>query len=646
MAIICFVFFSLLQILSLASTHPLDPLSPSELRQVQSIVKGSVVGNLSFHYVGLDDPDKAAVLSSLDGAGNPPRRAAVLLRVGPETREIILDLSENSVVSDRVYGGTGYPMLTFEELIAANKLPLTYPPFMASIKKRGLKIDDVVCGSYTIGWYGEKKRRGREVRVMCYYVEETVNLYMRPIEGITVTVDLDQMKVIGFYDRIVVTVPKAEGTDYRGSRQRPPYPPKLKPIAVVQPKGPSFTINGNTVRWANWEFHLAFDMRAGPMISLASIYDLDKAESRRVLYRAFISELFVPYMDLTEEWYYRTFMDAGEYGFGHCAVPLQPLRDCPENAVFMDGYFTGQDGTPGKISNVFCLFERHAGDITWRHTEVLIPGQVIIEVRPEVSLVVRMISAAGNYDYIVDWEFKQSGAIKAKIGLTGLLEARGSNYTHTDQIEEQVYGTLLAQNTLGVHHDHFLLYHLDLDVDGDANSFVKSTLKTTRVSPIRSPRRSYWKVVSETAKTESDARLQLGLNPAELVVVNPNKKTKVGNPVGYRLIPEALVTSILSDNDYAEIRGAFSKYNLWITPYNKSEKWAGGLYADQSRGEDSLAVWSLRSREIENKDIVMWYTVGFHHVPYQEDFPIMPTISGGFELRPTNFFEHNSVLKI
>ncbi|XP_057467952.1 amine oxidase [copper-containing] alpha 3, peroxisomal-like isoform X1 [Actinidia eriantha] len=647
-------FFLLSNTLFLTSTHqyhPLDPLTPSELSRVRTIVKGSNPSpdfNLTFHYVGLDEPDKQTILSwILDPCTKkPPRRALVNTRAGKKTREIVVDLSKNSVISNRVYDGDGYPMLTFEEQIAANKLAMSYAPFRASISKRGLKLEEVVCESFTIGWYGEKTGNNRVVRVMCYYLDGTVNLYMRPIEGITLTVDLDTMKIMKYYDRLMVPVPKAEGTEYRESEQKPPFVQSLKAITVLQPEGPSFSIDGNTVRWVNWLFHLGFDMRAGQVISLASIYDLDKDEYRRVLYRAYISELFVPYMDLTEEWYYRTFFDTGEYGFGLCAVPLEPLRDCPANAVFMDGYFTGQDGTPGTIPNVFCIFERHAGDVIWRHTESGIPGRVVREVRPEVSLVVRMVSAVGNYDYIVDWEFKQSGTIKFTVGLTGLLEVRGSIYTHTDQIQEEVYGTLLAENTMGAHHDHFLVYHLDLDVDGEANSFVKSTLQTTRVSNTKSPRKSYWTVVSETAKTESNARIQLGSKPAELVVVNPNKKTKVGNPVGYRLIPGSVAGSILSDDDYAQIRGAFSKYHVWVTPYNKSEKWAGGLYADQSQGDDNLAIWSLRNREIENKDIVLWYTLGFHHVPCQEDFPLMPTLSGGFELRPANFFEHNPVLKI
>jgi len=126
------------------------------------------------------------------------------------------------------------------------------------------------------------------------------------------------------------------------------------------------------------------------------------------------------------------------------------------------------------------------------------------------------------------------------------------------------------------------------------NSFVKSKLETVKVKDENIGRKSRWTVVSETAKTEADARINLGLKPSELLVVNPNRKTKQGNKIGYRLLPGPAAHPLLLDDDYPQIRGAFTNYNVWVTPYNKSEKWAAGSYVDRSRGDDTIAVWSTR----------------------------------------------------
>uniref|UniRef100_A0A0E0LBA7 Amine oxidase n=1 Tax=Oryza punctata TaxID=4537 RepID=A0A0E0LBA7_ORYPU len=656
-------------------SHPLDPLTATEITAIRAAVLASPLvpaRPLFFHYVGLDEPDKPDVLFYAYGAAATaaattssqmtlPRRAFVIARAGGQSHEFTVDIADNaSVLSHAIHRGPGFPMFTAEDQIAAMALPYKYPPFVESVWRRGLDVGEVGCGVLSRGWFGREQPAyggARVAKMECLVVDynATANIYARPLEGVVMVVDLDQMAIIGYRDRAVFTVPKAEGTDYRADKVGPPFTgPAAPPGVVVQPDGRGFHVDGHLVKWANWEFHVGFDMRAGTVISLASLNDTDAGglQWRRVLYRGFVSEIFVPYMDPEEEWYFHTFVDAGEYGLGASASQLQRGADCPANAVYTDGYYAGSDGKPVKAEDVICLFERYAGDVAWRHTDGIGPGRPFSEVRSDVTLVVRMVVTVGNYDYTLDWEFKTVGSIKIVVSLSGILEMKAINYTHVDQIREDTHGTLITENTIGVYHDHFVTYHLDLDIDGTKNSFIKNTIVPKRNTGVRAtggaptPRRSYWTVLYEVAETEAEGQVNINGAPADLLFVNPNKKTKVGNEVGYRLIPAgATATSLLADDDYPERRASYTKKQVWVTPYNKSEKWVSGLYAEQSTGDDNLAAWSKRNRRIKDEDIVLWYTVGLHHVPYQEDFPVMPTISGALELRPSNFFERNPLIR-
>ncbi|WVZ04159.1 hypothetical protein V8G54_024965 [Vigna mungo] len=69
-----------------------------------------------------------------------------------------------------------------------------------------------------------------------------------------------------------------------------------------------------------------------------------------------------------------------------------------------------------------------------------------------------------------------------------------------------------------------------------------------------SARKSYWFVVREIGKIEADARTKLGLKAFELAIINPNKQTKAGNKIGYRLFPGTMAHSLLLSDDYPQIR--------------------------------------------------------------------------------------------
>ncbi|GLT56133.1 hypothetical protein SLA2020_292030 [Shorea laevis] len=368
------------------------------------------------------------------------------------------------------------------------------------------------------------------------------------------------------------------------------------------------------------------------------VRDSKTGQLRSVMYKGFSSELFVPYMDIDEAWYFKTYMDAGEFGLGAVVMSLVPLNDCPRNSHYMDGIFVASDGKPFAQPNIICLFERYAGDISWRHLESLILGL-------EVTLVARMSTSVGNYDYIFDWEFQTDGLIQIKVGLSRMPMVKGSLLENIYQVPNQddLSGSLVSKNVIGVVHDHFITFRLDLDVDGANNSFIKVNLEKEGSLPSESPRKSYLKAKRQVAQTEKDAQIKLKLyDPSEFHIINPSRRSRLGNPAGYKVVPEGNAASLLNHDDPPQLRSSFTNNQIWVTLYNKSEQWAGGLLVYQSKGDDTLAIWN---RPIENSGIVLWYTLGFHHIPCQEDFPIMPTVSSSFALKPINFFDSNSILR-
>ncbi|KAL3626360.1 hypothetical protein CASFOL_029909 [Castilleja foliolosa] len=463
--------------------HPLDPLTVREVNKVYEAIKSLFEKSAyTVHSLVLEEPDKAVVLRWRKGDPLPPREASVMARSAGKNYLLTVGVESGDVVQHDTSHISGFPLVTLEDMQSVIKAPLASAHFNRTIVARGVDPNDVACLPFSPGWFGEAEDGRRLVKLECFTTTETANFYMRPIEGIIVLTDLDTHEIVEIVDKgRHIPIPKGAGTDYRLSAANGPIIKLPNPISMEQPSGPNFVIeDDHLVKWANWEFHLKPDPRAGVVVSQAKIRDPDTGVLRNVMYKGFASELFVPYMDPEEAWYFKTYMDAGEYGFGLQALPLDPLNDCPRNAKYMDAIFAAADGTPYVRENMVCVFERYAGDAAWRHTESPIVGdEMIREARPKVTLVARMVASLANYDYIVDWEFHADGLIHVKVALTGIVIVKGTSYVNMNEVKENenLYGTLLSDNIIGVVHDHYVNFHLDMDIDGQDNSFLNVHLK-------------------------------------------------------------------------------------------------------------------------------------------------------------------------
>ena len=596
-----------------------------------------------YSLITLHEPPKDKVLEWKPG--DPVQRQAfVIVKRARDTFEAVVDITERKVVSWNQVKGVQPGILLTEEWTAAQRIVAGDPEWRAAMRKRGIDdLQHVVCVPLTAGYYGiPEEEAARLVKVVCFESSGTRNFWGRPIEGLIAVVDYDKRQVVRLVDTSASPVPKAPVDIDEASVGRLRKPPN--PISIVQPKGPSFKLDGQVVSWQKWQFHFRIDPRLGPVVSLVRYND--GGRSRSVLYQGSASELFVPYMDPDAGWYFRTYMDAGEYGIGRLAAPLQPGLDCPPNAVFFDTVFADDWGDPYAQERAACLFERYAGDIAWRHYEA---EHRHSEVRKRTELVLRFVATVGNYDYVLDWIFRQNGTIKVALGASGVEQVKAvKSRTIADDTDgrDTAYGRMVAEHTVAVNHDHFFCFRIDLDVDGRENSFLLERLKTKRL-PEQSPRKSVWVVDSRVAETERQAKLRISLEkPALWRVINPESKGPLGYPASYQLKPGTNLISLLSPDDFPQRRAGFTDFHLWVTPYDPRERYAAGTYPNQSKGGDGLPSWTSNNRPIEKTDIVLWYTFGMHHVVRAEDWPVLPTVWTEFELRPFDFFSRNPALDL
>ncbi len=630
------------------TSHPLDPLTPDEMSRAAAITRRdrSLGGSARFVYLSLREPPKPAILD-YDPAEPPEREAAVLVYHRDERMlyEGVASLTDDALVAWRPLPGR-QPPLMFEEFIACEQIVKADARWREAMRLRGVTdFELAMVDPWPAGNTGPQDDPGRRrvARPLTFLRSKPDdNGYGRPVEGLVVEVDLDAMEVVAVEDHGVVPLPPQPGNYVPSMMVEEGNVPAFdglredaRPIEIVQPEGSSFTLDGRELSWQKWRLRVGFTPREG--IVLHQVGYEDHGELRPVLYRASLSEMYIPYGDPAPTHWRKNVFDEGECGLGVLANPLALGCDCLGEITYLDGVVNDQNGEPVLLENAICIHEEDVG-IAWKHTDFRTEKG---EVRRLRRLVISSIATVGNYEYGFFWHLYTDGSIEYEVKLTGVIStgalAPGEKPTH---------GTVVAPGLYGPHHQHFFCARLDMCVDGPSNSVWEMNSRAIPVGP-ENPHGNAW--VVEPTLLASEAQAQRRIDPfsaRQWKVANGEKRNATGEPVAYTLRPGENCVPFFAEGSQQARRGAFAQQHLWVTAYDHGELFAAGDYPNQHPGGDGLPAYAAADRPLEDADVVLWYVFGAHHVVRPEDWPVMPVNRIGFHLKPTGFFDGNPNLDL
>ncbi|MDJ0315551.1 primary-amine oxidase [Arthrobacter sp. H35-D1] len=615
-------------------SHPLDQLSRAEISRAVSILKDGPAAAESFRFISVElrEPDKELLRA---GSATVREADAVLVNRGEGIAySAIVDL-DAGVVDKWTQLATGVqPPFMLDEFAECEDACRKDPNVIKALAARGLTNLDLVCFEpWSVGYFGEDAEGRRLMRALVFVRDSpTDSPYAHPIENFVVFYDLSSGEVVKVEDNESIPVPRASGNylpEYVGEART-----DLKPIDITQPEGPSFEVTGNHVKWADWSFRVGFNPREG--LVLHQLRFADKGVDRPVINRASLTEMVVPYGDPAPVQAKKNAFDSGEYNIGNMANSLKLGCDCLGEIKYFDGITTDSHGNPMTIENAICMHEED-DSIMWKHFDF---REGTAEVRRSRKLVISFIATVANYEYGFYWHLYLDGSIEFLVKATGILSTAAQHPG-----EKSAYGQSLNNDGLYAPiHQHIFNVRMDFELDGPKNSIYEVDMEI----PEHNPTHTAFKAVDRLLETEQAAIRKADVSKHRFwKIVNHDSKNIVDEPVAYRLMPTNAVTLAAGDDAYVSQRAQFARNNLWVTAYDRDERFAAGEFPNQSTGgHDGLPAWTKADRNIVDQDLVVWYTFGMHHVVRLEDWPVMPRQNIGFMIEPHGFFDQNPTLNL
>jgi len=429
---------------------------------------------------------------------------------------------------------------------------------------------------------------------------------------------------------------------------------------VKEPAGHRYVVEDNYVEYLGWSFFMGHDALTG-----LKVYDL-RYMGERIAYEVGIAEAAAIYSGINDLIQATTVYQDSAWGMGTCAAQMVLGIDCPSTGTLLDLTFLEDSGTPITLKNVICVYEMDEQVPLRKHWFTDYEGgYASYGGLPRSSLVVRMTLPVYNYDYIIDYVLYPNGAFEVRMVTSGYLQSSFTSPKLTS--EEAMFSPKIMEFTAGTLHDHIFSVKLDLDILGKNNKLNKKEIVAVSATPQDINGVAYSKLsnfaVADDFKTKkivsSDITTEGGFtivpsNPS-FYTVNSAEKNKWGHPRGYKVAINGIVQNLVGDTKSNKAI-SYSKYTLVATRHHDNEPSIASHYdqADttgtvQLSGKPLVDAEQLINGEsIDNQDLVIWASVGLHHIPHAEDIPVTHTVANGraISIIPMNMFDYDDSMDL
>ncbi|ETI24058.1 hypothetical protein G647_03427 [Cladophialophora carrionii CBS 160.54] len=645
--------------------HPLDQLSGDEVNIARQAVLDARKAAVIFRNTFAVEPAKAELVKFLDAehAGTlsadtprPARQARVQYDVIHEDRsheymESVIDIASGKEVEHRRVPRTSQQALTLDEFKEFNHVCVESDLFKKAVKE--LNLDEkfeVAIDPWPYGGPDVGEVTPRYIQGLCFAKlrngNPDSNHYGFPLPIIPVMdtykkeiIRIDRLATGGVEDGLNYgtagknVLEHCQPAEYVPELLDTPLRSDLKPLNVLQPDGPSFTVSDDSlIEWQKWRFRVGFTPR-----ECAVLHDVHY-DGRSVLYRLSLSEMTVPYGDPRPPFHRKQAFDFGDAGAGRAANNLALGCDCLGVIKYIDAMLVDTEGKPSVSKNVVCVHEQDNG-IGWKHTNFRTNRAVVTRSR---ELVVQFIITLANYEYIFAYKFDQAGGITVETRATGIVSV-----VNIDPGKTSPYGNVVSPGALAQNHQHIFAVRIDPAIDGHNNTIFTEESLPIPMNPKTNPHGNGYDVVRKPV-TKSTSIHASPFTNLTIKMANPGKINPISQrPVSYKFMPSPSQLILADPDSIVAKRAAFAHHHVWVTKYRDNELFAGGEFTNQSQKEEGgVADMVARKDEVENEDVVVWNVFGLTHNPRVEDWPVMPVEIHQLHLRPADFFERNPALDV